>query len=31
MELLSDAGAEVKQKLGTNLDPYETAESTRIV
>lgn len=31
MELLNDAGAEVKQKLGKNLDPYESADSTRIV
>ena len=29
--LLCDAGAELKSKLGSNLDPYETAESTRIV
>jgi hypothetical protein len=31
MELLNDAGAEVKIKLGKNLDPYESADSTRIV
>lgn len=31
MELLKDAGAEVKHKLGKNLDPYESADSTRIV
>ena len=31
VELLNDAGAEVKQKLGANLDPYESADSTRIV
>lgn len=31
MELLKDAGAEIKQKLGNNLDPYESADSTRIV
>ena len=31
MELLSDAGADVKRKLGKNLDPYESADSTRIV
>jgi aryl-alcohol dehydrogenase-like predicted oxidoreductase len=29
--LLDDAGAEVKSKLGANLDPYEGADSTRIV
>ena len=31
LELLDDAGAEVKSKLGANLDPYEGADSTRIV
>ena len=31
VELLNDAGAEVKLKLGANLDPYESADSTRIV
>lgn len=31
LELLEDAGAEVKSKLGANLDPYEGADSTRIV
>ena len=30
-ELLCDAGADVKRKLGANLDPYESADSTRIV
>lgn len=28
--LLTDAGEEVKQKLGKNLDPYESAATTRI-
>lgn len=29
-QLLSDAGVELLTKLGSNLDPYETAEHTRI-
>jgi aryl-alcohol dehydrogenase-like predicted oxidoreductase len=31
MGLLCDAGNELLEKLGTNLDPYESADSTRIV
>ena len=31
VELLCDAGEEVKRKLGTNLDPYESAATTRIL
>ena len=29
--LLADAGDEVLHKLGANLDPYESADSSRIV
>ena len=31
MGLLCDAGQEVKLALGANLDPYESADSTRIL
>ena len=31
MQLLLDAGEDVKRKLGANLDPYESIDSTRII
>ena len=29
--VMQDATKDIKEKLGTNIDPYETATSTRIV